>query len=267
MRRATRSLASLWLPATVDAGASTSASVLPALTAAHRPQRWAPPSSRRPITGAAPEFGRTYTERKLLGCVRVCGSMVGENSCIIFQNPFFLTPIPTTLISSYTPDQLFDVVADVGAYSQFVPWCVSSTVLPPPSDDTPPPLALPHPPPDHATLDAELRIGFNSFAEAYTSTVTLARPHTITSTVRGSAVFHHLDCVWRFAPGPLPATVWLSFGIDFAFKSAVYRHAASLFFDQVAARMVSAFEGRCGELYGPPSVARRPRRGGVGVYA
>lgn len=168
---------------------------------------------------------------------------------------------------SYTPDQIFDVVADVGSYSQFVPWCVSSTVLPAPADAAPPPLAPPPPPPDHATLDAELRIGFNSFAEAYTSTVTLARPHTITSTVRGSAVFHHLDCVWRFAPGPLPATVWLSFGIDFAFKSAVYRHAASLFFDQVAARMVGAFEGRCGDLYGPPSVARRPRRGGVGVVA
>ena len=73
MRRATRSLASLWLPAIGDAGASTSAPVLPALTAAQRPQqRWAPPSSRRRLTGTAPEFGRTYTERKLLGCVRVC---------------------------------------------------------------------------------------------------------------------------------------------------------------------------------------------------
>ena len=158
-------------------------------------------------------------------------------------------------------------MADVGSYSQFVPWCVSSAVLPPPSADAAPPSLTPPPPPDHTTLDAELRIGFNSFSEAYTSTVVLARPHTITSTVRGSAVFHHLDCAWSFTPGPLPSTVWLSFGIDFAFKSAVYRHAASLFFDQVAARMVSAFEGRCGELYGPPSVARRPRRGrgGVGV--
>lgn len=159
------------------------------------------------------------------------------------------------------------MVADVGSYSQFVPWCVSSNVLPPPSvfcvPGTP---TLPQPPPDHTIVEAELRIGFQSFSEAYTSTVMLARPHTITSTVRGSVVFHHLDCAWAFTPGPVPSTVWLTFGIDFAFKSAVYRHAASLFFDQVAGRMVSAFEGRCGDLYGPPSVARRPRRGS-GVLA
>jgi ribosome-associated toxin RatA of RatAB toxin-antitoxin module len=161
-------------------------------------------------------------------------------------------------------------VADVGAYSQFVPWCVESRVLPPPSAGgevpssssapSPSPSAPVPPPPTHDTLEAELRIGFNNLSEAYTSTVALARPHTITSTVRGSAVFHHLDCSWRFAPGPLPATVWLNFGIDFAFKSAVYRHAAALFFDQVASRTVGAFEARCGELYGPPSVARRGRR-------
>ena len=165
------------------------------------------------------------------------------------------------VFSSYTPDQIFDVVSDVGAYSQFVPWCVESRVLPPPSADADAAPSSAASPLTHATLEAELRIGFNNLSEAYTSTVALARPHTITSTVRGSAVFHHLDCSWRFAPGPLPATVWLNFGIDFAFKSAVYRHAAALFFDQVASRTVGAFEARCGELYGPPSVARRGWRG------
>ena len=49
-----------------------------------------------------------------------------------------------------------------------------------------------------------------------------------------STLFDHLDSTWEFKPGPLPSTTWLSFSVDFAFKSPLYHHIASLFFDEVS---------------------------------
>jgi hypothetical protein len=51
--------------------------------------------------------------------------------------------------------------------------------------------------------------------------------------------------------------VWLTFEVDFAFKSQLYRQLASLFFEEVVQRMMGAFEGRCGVLYGPSSLLQR----------
>jgi ribosome-associated toxin RatA of RatAB toxin-antitoxin module len=141
------------------------------------------------------------------------------------------------------------------------------------------------------TMEAELEVGFRAFSERYTSVVTMrpggivagdglgrggegggggphphavppATPASITSTVRGSTLFTHLDCTWAFAPGPAPGTAWLTFGIAFEFKSPLYRAVAAAFFDEVVRRMVAAFEGRCGQLYGGPAVSTRR---GVGV--
>jgi ribosome-associated toxin RatA of RatAB toxin-antitoxin module len=172
-------------------------------------------------------------------------------------------PVP---LRSYTPQQLYDVVADVGSYSEFVPWCVESRVLGPALD--PKVLgpasgggarAAAAPAPAPLVLEAELRVGFHALSEAYTSVVTLKPPHGVTSTARGSTLFHHLDCAWAFRPGPLPRTVWLVFSVDFAFRSGLHARAAGLFFDEVAARMVAAFEARCGAVHGPPSVGRERR--------
>ena len=112
----------------------------------------------------------------------------------------------------------------------------------PPKTPTPPPL----PPPP--------------FPSSYTSCVTLTPPSSVLTTASGSSLFRHLDCRWRFSEGPLPArTTWVSFSVSFEFRSAVHRHLASVFFDDVVRRMVAAFEGRCAELYGAPSVGRRRR--------
>lgn len=156
-------------------------------------------------------------------------------------------------------------MADVDAYSEFVPWCVESRVLAPPAGDgvaattAAAAAAAAAATPSPRVLEAELRVGFRSLSEAYTSVVTLSPPRAVTSTVRGSTLFHHLDCAWAFRPGPAPRTVWLTFSVDFAFRSALHAQAAGLFFDEVATRMVGAFEARCGAVHGPPSVGRFKR--------
>ena len=91
----------------------------------------------------------------------------------------------------------------------------------------------------------------------YVSKVTLEPYSLIRSQVGESTLFSHLDSTWRFVAGPTPTSVWLHFEIDFAFKSPLYRQVASLFFEEVVTRMMSAFEGRCAVLHGPSSLQRR----------
>lgn len=51
--------------------------------------------------------------------------------------------------------------------------------------------------------------------------------------VSNSTLFEYLDCLWEFSPGPTPSSCWLTFRIDFAFKSPLYRSAATMFFEEV----------------------------------
>lgn len=143
----------------------------------------------------------------------------------------------------YSPRQLYDVVADVDHYSEFVPWCQGSTVLSRPSS---------------TRLEAELKVGFQMFVEKYISHVELQPYSMVRSRVTNSTLFSHLDSKWLFEKGPTEASVWLQFEIDFAFKNPLYRQVANLFFEEVAQRMIVAFERRCQRLYGPSSLTGVP---------
>ena len=63
----------------------------------------------------------------------------------------------------YRPEQLFDLVADVGEYPKFLPWCVGSRILSR----------------SEGELTADLTIGFKMFRESFRSHVLLERPNHI----------------------------------------------------------------------------------------
>ena len=63
----------------------------------------------------------------------------------------------------YTPEQLFEMVADVGHYDEFLPWVVAVRVRS--SSET-------------ETL-ADLVVGFSAFKERFTSRVVKVRPDRI----------------------------------------------------------------------------------------
>lgn len=100
-------------------------------------------------------------------------------------------------------------------------------------------------------MDAELEIGFRLFCEKYISHVRMERPKYVKTSVSQSGLFEYLDTVWEFNPGPVPHSTHLNFQVSFQFRSALYRGVADLFFDEVAARLVGAFENRCRTVYGP----------------
>jgi coenzyme Q-binding protein COQ10 len=69
--------------------------------------------------------------------------------------------------SRYPPDQLYDVVAAVDFYEDFVPWCQRSEIL----------MRKQEGPVEE--LEAELEVGFKLFTESYTSHVTQERPRYV----------------------------------------------------------------------------------------
>ncbi|MDP9127058.1 MAG: type II toxin-antitoxin system RatA family toxin [Pseudomonadota bacterium] len=137
-----------------------------------------------------------------------------------------------TRILPYSPTQLFDLVADVGRYPEFLPWCRAARVL---TRD------------EHA-LKADLIIGYKMFQEKFTSDVILDRPHSIVVKYL-SGPLSHLSNKWIFGPSGGEGCE-VSFDVDFDFQSPLLRMAMEMFFDKALRKMVSAFELRAKDLYG-----------------
>ena len=132
----------------------------------------------------------------------------------------------------YTPEQLFELVADVARYDEFLPWVVAVRVR---SSS------------EHETV-ADLVVGFNAFKERFTSRVVKHRPDRIVvDYVEGPLKFLHNE--WRFEPAADGGTN-VYFSVDFAFKSRLLESLAGQMFDRALRRMTSAFEARAAALYG-----------------
>lgn len=132
----------------------------------------------------------------------------------------------------YTPEQMFDLVADVGRYQQFLPWVIGTRVRS--QSDT--------------AMVADLIVGFKMLRETFTSRVTLERPHHVhVDYLEGPLKYLHND--WRFEPAPDGGTR-VHFKVDFEFRSRVFERLAGAVFGEALRKMIGAFEERARELYG-----------------
>ena len=138
----------------------------------------------------------------------------------------------------YTPEQLFELVADVRRYPEFLPWCVGARVLSRTETE----------------LVADLTIGFKMFRETFRSQVALTRPdHVHVRYLNGP--FRYLNNHWRFHPHPQGTEV--DFFVDFEFKSRLLQAVIGTVFNEAVRLMVRAFERRAYALYrrGAPPAA------------
>ena len=131
----------------------------------------------------------------------------------------------------YTPEQLFDLVADVGSYQQFLPW-VAATRIRSKSE---------------SEMIADLVVGFGALKETFTSKVRKARPGSIDiDYVEGPLKYLHNSWKFRAAPGGTE----VDFCVDFAFRNRIFEAIAGQMFDRALRRMIGAFEERAALLYG-----------------
>ena len=134
----------------------------------------------------------------------------------------------------YTPEQLFDLVADIERYPEFLPWCVGARIK-----ERRPDLVV-----------ADLIIGFRMFRERFTSRVSLCPPGRIDVTY-AEGPFRYLNNHWTFAP--VAGGCQVGFFVDFEFKSRLLQRLIEVLFSEAVRRMVGAFEKRARDLYGSPS--------------
>jgi coenzyme Q-binding protein COQ10 len=132
----------------------------------------------------------------------------------------------------YTPEQLFEMVADVASYDEFLPWVVAVRIRSSSETET----------------VADLVVGFNAFKERFTSRVEKQRPVRIcVDYIEGPLKYLHNE--WTFERAPDGGTN-VHFSVDFAFRSRIFEVLAGQMFDRALRRMTGAFEQRAAALYG-----------------
>lgn len=132
----------------------------------------------------------------------------------------------------YSPEQMFDLVADVKSYAEFLPWVSAIRVRS--NSDT--------------EMVADMIVGFKGLRETFTSRVAKTRPsHIRVEYVDGPLAYLNND--WHFKPDGEGGSV-VDFCVDFAFKNRMFEMLAGQVFDRALRRMIVAFEERAAALYG-----------------
>ena len=126
----------------------------------------------------------------------------------------------------YSAEQMFDLVADVGRYGEFLPWVKATRVR----SNT------------ESELVADMLVGFSAIREKFTSRVEKRRAEEIrVHYVDGP--LRDLDNRWLFRVlGPQECEI--DFTVDFAFRNALFEKLAGQYFDRAFHKMVAAFETR-----------------------
>ncbi|MCZ4266547.1 type II toxin-antitoxin system RatA family toxin [Rhodobacteraceae bacterium R_SAG6] len=137
----------------------------------------------------------------------------------------------------YSAQQMYDLVADVGSYPKFLPWCAAARIR----SRTPQGAS--------EVMEADLVISFKVFRERFGSRVVLHPDEHKIDTEYLDGPFRYMKSNWAFADRP-DGGCDVSFFVDFEFKNAVLQGIIGVVFNEAMQRIVRAFERRAAELYG-----------------
>ncbi len=131
---------------------------------------------------------------------------------------------------------MFDLVADVERYPQFVPMCERLVIRrrTPTSEGV-------------ETLVADMSIGYKMISENFTTRVTINRPAQAIDVEYVDGPFKYLENQWKFSSAGTGCEV--SFFIDYELKSRTFGLLAGAVFETVYRRMINAFETRAEAIY------------------
>lgn len=136
----------------------------------------------------------------------------------------------------YSPQQMFDLVADVANYPQFLPWCAAARITRDEDQD------------GHRLLEADLVISFKVFRERFSSRVTLFQDQNKIETIYLDGPFKYMHSRWDFVP--TDGGCEIRFCVDFEFKNPILQGLIGVVFNEAMQRIVSAFETRAHDIYG-----------------
>ena len=138
----------------------------------------------------------------------------------------------------YTARQMYDLVADVASYPQFLPWNSAARIR------SRTPIAG-----GGEVMEADLVISFKVFRERFGSRVTLWPQQKRIDTEYLDGPFKYLKSGWSFADLP-HGSCKVDFFVDFEFRNAILGKVIGVVFGEAMSRIVRAFEDRARALYG-----------------
>lgn len=138
----------------------------------------------------------------------------------------------------HTATDMFDLVADVGKYPQFVPMCSGMRVRSREDKDD-----------GTSVIVATMTVSYKLVHQSYTSRVTLDRTNLTIFVEYLDGPFRHMQNRWSFRPAG-DATCEVTFFIDYEFKSRTLSMLMGAMFETVFRRMARAFEERADAVYG-----------------
>ena len=135
----------------------------------------------------------------------------------------------------YTAKEMFDLVADISSYPEFLPWCSAARVRQKIQKG------------EVTQIEADLVISFKVFREKFGSRVILDTSKFTIETDYIDGPFRYMHSVWSFEK--LGQGCEVKFNVDFEFKNAVLQSIIGLVFNDAMQRIVRAFERRAADLY------------------
>jgi|TARA_B110000967_G_C18774132_1_gene504632 coenzyme Q-binding protein COQ10 len=140
-----------------------------------------------------------------------------------------------TKILRHSAQQMYDLVADVAAYPEFLPWCAAARIKSVTPDGV------------SQIMEADLVISFKVFRERFGSRVILHSNQLFIDTEYLDGPFKHMKSTWKFES--LSEGCAATFFVDFEFKNAILQGVIGLVFNEAMQRIVLAFEARAESLY------------------
>ncbi len=138
----------------------------------------------------------------------------------------------------HSAGEMFDLVADVERYPEFVPLCNALKVRQrQPKED------------GVEVVVADMSVAYKLVRESFRSRVTLDRPNLQVLVEYLEGPFSHLENRWTFRPAE-PDACEVEFYIDYEFRSRVLGLLMGAMFDTAFRRFARAFEQRADQLYG-----------------
>jgi coenzyme Q-binding protein COQ10 len=143
----------------------------------------------------------------------------------------------TTRRVKHTPEEMFDLVADVEKYPLFLPLCEGLKVRSRTKQEG-----------GRETLIADMSVGYKAIHETFTSKVKLDREKLKIMVAYLDGPFRALDNLWSFKPDGEGCLV--EFFISYEFKSRMLGMVMGAMFDRAFRKFASAFEKRAEVVYG-----------------
>ena len=137
----------------------------------------------------------------------------------------------------WTARQMYDLVADVAAYPEFLPWVAAARIRSVTDEG------------GYRLMLADLVVSFKVFRERFGSRVTLWPQQKRIDTEYLDGPFKYLKSGWSFADLP-HGSCKVDFFVDFEFRNAILGKVIGVVFGEAMSRIVRAFEDRARALYG-----------------